>query len=95
MISLAVRGRELKMKRLNRRDLLRNSLSAGVAALMGGQFATRAAAHGGAAAAPIAETQYGKVRGVEWQGVQVFRNIPYGDPTERTARFLPPSKPAP
>ncbi len=48
---------------------------------------------GGEAAEPVAETQYGKVRGVDWQGIYVFRGVPYGGPTERAARFLPPVTP--
>jgi para-nitrobenzyl esterase len=40
-----------------------------------------------------AETIYGKVRGYAVDGVSVFRGVPYGGPTEGTARFLPPSKP--
>jgi para-nitrobenzyl esterase len=40
-----------------------------------------------------AETLYGKVRGYEFNGVKIFRGIPYGGPTEGHARFMPPSKP--
>ncbi|MBN2613997.1 MAG: carboxylesterase family protein [Bacteroidales bacterium] len=40
-----------------------------------------------------AETVYGKVRGYEFNGVKIFRGIPYGGLTEGEARFLPPSKP--
>ena len=48
-----------------------------------------------AAATPVtAETAYGKLRGVSVKGVDIFRGIPYGGPSEGTARFLPPSKPA-
>ena len=42
----------------------------------------------------VASTQYGGVRGVSVNGVSVFRGIPYGGPTQGSARFLPPSKPA-
>ena len=37
-----------------------------------------------------ADTLYGKVRGYEFNGVKIFRGIPYGGPTEGDARFLPP-----
>lgn len=41
----------------------------------------------------LAETIYGKVQGYEFNGVKIFRGLPYGGPTEGMARFLPPSKP--
>ena len=42
----------------------------------------------------IAETEYGRVRGMSVRGVQMFRGIPYGGPAGGSNRFLPPSKPA-
>ena len=47
-----------------------------------------------APSAPIVETRHGKVRGAAVDGVSVFRGVPYGGPTEGSARFLPPAKPA-
>jgi len=43
----------------------------------------------------IFETGYGKVAGSIIDGVQLFRGIPYGGPTEGTGRWLPPTRPAP
>ncbi len=40
-----------------------------------------------------AETIYGKVQGYDFEGVKIFRGIPYGDTTMGKARFLPPEKP--
>lgn len=45
-------------------------------------------------AAPIAETQYGKVRGVGGK-VLSFRGVSYGASTGGSSRFLPPSAPIP
>ncbi len=39
------------------------------------------------------KTLYGKVKGYDFDGVKIFRGIPYGDNTEGEARFLPPQKP--
>jgi len=43
----------------------------------------------------VAETRYGKIRGYDFQGVKIFRGIPYGDNTAGENRFLPPKKPEP
>src|ERR1700760_2850345 len=39
---------------------------------------------------PVTETQCGRIQGASFQGVHIFRGIPYGTP----ARFLQPSKAA-
>ena len=41
---------------------------------------------------PVASTEYGKVRGVEYRSVLAFRGVPYGGPTVGAGRFMPPSK---
>lgn len=73
-----------------RRDFVTGSLSVGAAALSRHLFAQNSTTPG-----PIAATEYGKVRGLDWRGVYVFRGIPYGGPTEGSGRFLPPVRPIP
>jgi len=41
----------------------------------------------------IAQTNYGKVKGYEFNGVKIFRGIPYGANTAGENRFMPPQKP--
>jgi para-nitrobenzyl esterase len=43
----------------------------------------------------VAETTSGKIRGAVNNGIHTFKGIPYADPAEGKARFMPPAKPAP
>ncbi|HJT86550.1 MAG TPA: carboxylesterase/lipase family protein [Bryobacteraceae bacterium] len=42
-----------------------------------------------------AETAFGKIRGIENEGIKVFKGIPYGANTTGSNRFRPPADPAP
>jgi para-nitrobenzyl esterase len=44
--------------------------------------------------AVLADTTYGRVRGVEVNGIKVFKGIPYGASTAGKNRFMPPVAPA-
>lgn len=76
---------------INRRALLGSSLW-GTATLIRGLTAGRSVLAAGSPVA-VAETRYGKVRGVVEDGIRIFKGIPYGGPTEGAGRFMPPSKP--
>jgi para-nitrobenzyl esterase len=42
----------------------------------------------------IAETAFGKIRGVDNNGIKIFKAIPYGANTAGANRFMPPAEPA-
>jgi para-nitrobenzyl esterase len=42
---------------------------------------------------PIAETTYGKIRGINLGGIKTFRGVHYGGTTAGKSRFMPPTKP--
>jgi para-nitrobenzyl esterase len=42
----------------------------------------------------VAETAFGKIRGVDNNGVKIFKGIPYGADTAGANRFMPPAEPA-
>jgi len=42
----------------------------------------------------VAETAFGKIRGVDNSGIKIFKGIPYGADTSGKHRFLPPAEPA-
>ena len=41
-----------------------------------------------------AETIYGKIRGVDNNGIKIFKGIPYGASTAGANRFMAPAEPA-
>ena len=42
----------------------------------------------------IAETSFGKIRGLDNNGIKIFKAISYGANTAGTNRFMPPAEPA-
>jgi para-nitrobenzyl esterase len=46
-------------------------------------------------AATVVETNSGKIRGYERDGIYIFKGVPYGASTSGSRRFMPPEKPEP
>jgi len=74
---------------IERRSLLALAGTAAVAAMTGARAQTSSAD------APIATTAAGKVRGAVFNGINVFKGIPYGASTAGANRFRAPKPPQP
>ncbi len=79
-------GTVMAKGRLNRREMLAAGSAAG---LVFGTSRVRAAEP------PIANTKYGKVRGLADGAVKIFKGVPYGASTAGANRFMPPKPPEP
>lgn len=80
---------------MQRREFLQSSLGA---TALAGYASTSVSAFARAAQAKlftIAETNAGKIRGVEVDGIKQFRGVPYGASTAGRNRFMPPRPVAP
>jgi para-nitrobenzyl esterase len=42
----------------------------------------------------LAETTFGRIRGVDAEGIKIFKGVPYGAATSGKNRFMPPADPA-
>jgi para-nitrobenzyl esterase len=78
---------------MNRRSFIGGTVAA--AGLVAGAGKAFAAKEEGAAAGPVVDTAYGKIRGSAGNKVLAFRGVPYGASTAGAGRFMPPAKPQP
>ncbi|MBV9507421.1 MAG: carboxylesterase/lipase family protein [Acidobacteriia bacterium] len=74
---------------IHRRDFLRHT---SLAALSGGALLDRAIAQDSKYV--VAQTSFGQVRGIDSNGIKIFKGIPYGASTAGANRFMPPQDPA-
>jgi para-nitrobenzyl esterase len=75
---------------LNRRDVLAGVAGLGAVNVLSGLSPAQAVT--AFSAGPVASTEFGKVRGVSFNGTLCFRGMPYGGPADGARRFLPPTR---
>lgn len=80
--------------RVSRRTLLQMGSMAAAASAAGLILPRSARAITEAEMFPSVDTRYGKVRGVEWNGIKTFKGIRYGASTAGKNRYMPPQPPA-
>jgi para-nitrobenzyl esterase len=80
---------DMKREQPNRRQIL----AAGSVAAAG--LALDAPGALAASSAPVANTKYGKIRGLANGTIKVFKGVPYGASTAGANRFMPPQPPTP
>ena len=73
---------------MKRRDFLR---STALTALSGSAWSE--IARGQDTKSVVADTTFGKIRGIDNQGIKTFKGIPYGADTSGANRFMPPADP--
>ena len=73
---------------LSRRDFLRHASLATAASTVVLRRAFAADTY------VTAETAFGKIRGVDAEGIKTFKGVPYGASTTGKNRFMPPTDPA-
>lgn len=80
------------MHEISRRNFLRQSTVFGAATVAGMMLPWRSIA-ALADGFPVTDTIYGKIRGMEIQGIKTFLGIRYGQSTAGANRFMPPVRP--